>query len=74
MKEMNTVIGENIKTTRKKSGLTQIQLAEKINVSQKQISSWEKGDYKPNIETLIKLSDVFNCTLDELVKGQEVKK
>lgn len=48
-------------------GLTQRQLAEKIDVSTKCISMWETGDRKPNIVMLKKLAEVLGCSADTLL-------
>ena len=53
---------------RKKSGLSQSQLAKKLNVSQQSISQWENGTREPSIEMLKKLAEIFGCTIDELVR------
>lgn len=58
----------NIKKIRKEQGLTQVALAEKIGVKQNTISAWENGESYPRVEVLIKLSEIFGCTLDELVR------
>ena len=51
--------------------MTQTQLAEAVNVSRSAVASWENGAAYPRVEILIKLSEIFGCTLDELVKGEE---
>ena len=53
---------------RKKIGLSQKELADKLHVSQQSISQWEKGLREPSIEMLKKLAEIFNCTIDELVR------
>ena len=63
---MNT-IGLRIKELRIENKITQPQLAEMIEVSNGTISFWENGKAAPNIQTCIKLAQVFKCTLDELV-------
>lgn len=62
-------IGEIIKTKRKSLKLTQDELAEKIHVSRQTISSWENSKSLPDITSLVLLSDVYEISLDELVKG-----
>ena len=52
MEELRTIIGENLAELRKEKKLTQLELAEKFNYSDKAISKWEKGDTLPDIETL----------------------
>lgn len=65
-------IGEKIKQIRKEEGLSQEQLAEKMNVSRAAIAKWENENGIPDIENLIKLSQLFNISIDELV-GNSVK-
>ncbi|MBR3254984.1 MAG: helix-turn-helix domain-containing protein [Clostridia bacterium] len=59
---------EKLKMLRKESGLTQEELAEKLNVSRQAITKWESGDGTPDIENLKQISILFNTTIDELVK------
>ena len=61
---------ENIKNLRKIKGLTQYQLAVKSGLSQSNISAWERGAYEPLPDGLIKLADVFGCSIDYLL-GRE---
>lgn len=65
-------LGENISILRKKNGLSQEKLAEKINVARQTISNWELGETAPNPEQLILLSHVFDKSIDELV-GNDIK-
>ena len=60
-------LGENIKFYRKELGLTQQSLAEKLNGNKSLISNYENGYSTPDIWVLIKLADIFNISLDELV-------
>ena len=62
-------ISEKLKDARQKAGMTQDQVAEKIMVSRVTVSHWENGKSLPDIVSLISLSDLYNITLDELVKG-----
>jgi len=52
---------------RKQKGLSQEELANRMNVSRQTISKWEVGDSTPDMEKLIALSDLFEISLDELV-------
>ena len=52
---------------RKKKGLSQEELANRLNVSRQTISKWEVGDSTPDMEKLIAISDLFEISLDELV-------
>lgn len=64
-------VGNNITMLRKKAKMTQEQLAEKCNVSRQAVAKWETGESEPTIERLIMLSDVFQITIDELIKDNE---
>ena len=52
---------------RKKKGLSQEELANRLNVSRQTVSKWEVGDSTPDMEKLIAMSDLFGISLDELV-------
>lgn len=64
---MKRIIAENISGYRKKAGLTQSELAEKINYSDKSVSKWERAEGIPDILTLVQLSEIFGVTVNELV-------
>lgn len=55
---------------RKQKGLSQEELANRLNVSRQTVSKWEVGDSTPDMEKLIAISDVFDISLDELVKDK----
>lgn len=57
----------NIRNLRKKAGFTQVQLAEKLSVTQAAVSQWEQGLRYPNIALAIKLAALLGCTIDELL-------
>ena len=59
-----------IKEFREKSGFSQLDVSKYLNVTQSAISQYETGVRKPSIEILINLSELFNCTVDELLKGE----
>jgi len=67
MKEIRTIISENLTNLRKDKKLTQLELAEKFNYSDKAVSKWENGDTLPDVETLQQLCDFYGVTLDYLV-------
>ena len=62
-------IGATIAELRKKKGLTQLQLAEKLNVSDKAVSRWENGLGYPEITQLPVLASVFGVAVDYLMTG-----
>ena len=55
---------------RKQSGMSQEELANRLNVSRQTISKWEIGDSTPEMEKLIAIHDLFHISLDELVLGK----
>jgi transcriptional regulator with XRE-family HTH domain len=65
--------GENLQKLRKEKGLSQEKLAEILEVSRQAISKWESNAAYPEIEKLISLSNLFNVSIDYLVKGRESK-
>ena len=60
-------IGSNIASYRKRAGLTQAGLAEKINYSDKAVSKWERGESMPDVTTLVQLAEQFGITVNDLV-------
>lgn len=62
-------ICERLKEARKKAGMTQDQVAEQIMVSRVTVSHWENGKTLPDIASLISLSDLYEISLDKLLKG-----
>lgn len=60
-------IGKNIRYFRKKAGLTQKQLAEKVGVNEVTIRSYEAGRYEPKTETLYKLVRALDCNIHEIL-------
>ncbi|MCM1162124.1 MAG: helix-turn-helix domain-containing protein [Roseburia sp.] len=67
-------LGETIKEYRKKDGLSQEQLAGKLNVSRQAITKWETDKGIPDVVNLIAISDEFGLSLDELIKGNATVK
>lgn len=64
-------ISEKLKNSRMSAGLTQEQIAEEINVSRQTISNWENGKSLPDVISLIKISDLYQVSLDDLLKGDD---
>lgn len=60
-------IGSNIAAYRKRDGLTQATLAEKVNYSDKAVSKWERGESIPDVLILMQLADLFGITINDLV-------
>lgn len=64
-------IGKKLKNARVQSGMTQENVAEKINVSRQTISNWENEKSYPDIISVIELSNLYSISLDVLLKGDE---
>ncbi len=64
-------LGEKIYELRTQHNLSQGDLANELNVSRQSISKWENGNSTPDLEKIVKLAEIFNISLDELIKNQE---
>lgn len=62
------MIGETLKNLRQKNGLSQAALAKKLSVSRQAICMWECGKREFGISTLVKIADIFNVSIDEIVR------
>jgi len=65
------IFAEKLKSERKNKGWSQEELAEKLYVSRQSVSKWENGQNYPSIEIIIKVSDLFGVTIDELLRSDE---
>lgn len=59
----------NLKLYRKQNGFTQEQIAEKLGVSRQAVANWERGDSLPDIESVLALADLYEMTVDCLVRN-----
>ena len=66
------MIGNNLKTARKKSKLTQAQVADRLHISPKTVSSWENNHSSPDPDSLIQLGAVYRCSTDSLLKSSMI--
>ena len=64
-------LGENIRKYRELNKLTQEKLADKLDVSFQAVSSWERDEYKPDTDKLIRLAEVFNVSVSSLVEDRK---
>ena len=64
---------ERLKELRKKANFTQVEVAEKLGISQPAYASWERGVKKPTQENLVKIAQVLNVSVDYLVGNSEEK-
>lgn len=58
------IFGKNLKEARKKVNKTQEQVADEMNISRTNISKYENGDLEPNLETLIKMAEIYKISID----------
>lgn len=61
----------NLKIFRKQCGFTQEEIAEKLGVSRQAVAKWERGETLPDIESCIKLADIYEITVDMLVRNMD---
>lgn len=66
-------IGSFIAALRKASGLTQRELAERLNVSDKAVSRWEREESLPDLSLIPAIAEIFGVTADELLRGERAK-
>ena len=63
-------LADNLRTEREKLGITQTQLAEMLGVTPQAVSKWENARSYPDIETLVRLAELFSMTVDRML-GRE---
>ena len=74
MENIKLTIANNIIKYRKEKGLTQLEIAEKINYSDKTLSKWERGEAIPDVLTLIELAKIFDVSVDQIISDKPVDK
>ena len=67
MDELKTIIAANIASLRKAREMTQFELAERLNYSDKAVSKWERGESIPDVAVLKQIADLFSVTVDYLL-------
>ena len=67
MEDIKSNVAKNITELRILNNMTQMELAEKLNYSDKTISKWERAESSPDISVLVEMADLFGVTLDYLV-------
>ena len=60
---------EKLKQCREEIGLSQEDIAERLHITRQAVSKWERGINEPDIETIVRLSDMYNVTIDQLLRG-----
>ena len=71
---MANLLPQQLKKCRSDLNMSQEDVADKLFVSRQAVSRWESGDATPDLTNLIKLTEIFKCSLDSLVLGIEEKK
>ena len=74
MADLKLIIAKNISELRKEARMTQFELAEKLNYSDKAVSKWERGESVPDISVLKEIADMFSVTVDFLLEEEHSKK
>ncbi len=59
----------NIATKRKEKGILQDELAKEMGIDRSTVAKWETGAAMPRADKLLKLAEIFECSVDELLKG-----
>lgn len=72
MEDIKSIVARNITELRLLNNMTQVELAEKLNYSNKTISKWERGESTPDIGVLVEIANVFGVTLDYLVRSEDI--
>ena len=68
-------LGEKLKKSRNNKGFSQTNVAEHLNISRQSISKWENGNSYPDLDNLVRLSEYYEVSIDELLKeNQDLKK
>ena len=73
MKDIKSILAKNLTDLRLQNNLTQMELAEKLNYSDKTVSKWERGESSPDISVLVEIAELFGVTLDALVKSEGIE-
>ncbi len=72
MEDIKNIVAKNIAELRLLNNMTQMELGEKINYSDKTISKWERGESTPDITVLVEIADLFGVSLDYLVREENI--
>lgn len=70
MKDIKSIVSQNLSALRRERGITQAELAEKLNYSDKAISRWEKGDTLPDLNVLHDICEFYGITMNDLTSEE----
>ena len=71
MDELKLVVASKLIKLRQAAGMTQAELGEKLNYSDKTVSKWERGESLPDVFVLMRIAEIYGTTVDGLLSGQE---
>lgn len=74
MEDLKLIVAKNISTLRKERQMTQFELAEALNYSDKAVSKWERGESIPDVFVLKQISEIFSVSVDYLLEEEHSKK
>lgn len=64
-------LAERLQELRKKAGYSQEQVADLLGISRQAISKWESGQGKPELDNIVKLTEIYNVSADYIISGRE---
>ncbi len=70
IKDLKPIVAKNIAELRRANDITQAELAEKLNYSDKAVSKWERGESIPDVTVLSEIADIFDVTVDYLISEE----
>ena len=73
MQPIKNNVAKNIAELRILNNMTQMELGEKLNYSDKTISKWERAESTPDISVLVEIADLFGVTLDQLIRSENIE-
>lgn len=73
MEDIKSIVAKNLSDLRQRNGMTQLELAERLNYSDKTISKWERAESSPDISVLVEIASLFGVTLDYLVTTEHAE-
>ena len=74
MEDLKDIIAKNLVELRTRAHFTQLELAEKINYTDKAVSKWERGEAIPDLRVIIKLAEIYNISVDDIVTDHHEKR
>ena len=73
MDDLKSAFAKNVSDLRNINGMTQLELAEKLNYSDKAVSKWERGESIPDISVVMQIADIFGVSVDYLLSTEHTE-